>query len=126
MSLSPRSTAAEENTKSPQVCDATPVNKGMLGGGGETLPSWRWMLPHVSLCVWCVPQLGAEMGGDNEGGSGNIVRAFFLLCVCHGEQGQVREAEQTINVLQRDMRVLFFISDSSSTDPHLTSFPPLP
>lgn len=41
--------------KKPRACDATLVDMGMLGGGGETLPSWRWMLPHVSLCVWCVP-----------------------------------------------------------------------
>ena len=60
MSFSPCSAAAEEeNTKSPQACDATPVDMKMLGGGVETLPSWRWMLPHVSLCFWCVPWLEA-------------------------------------------------------------------
>lgn len=38
------------------------------------------MLPHVSLCVWCVPWLGAE-GGDVRVAVA-IVCVCLLLCVC--------------------------------------------
>lgn len=39
------------------------------------------MLPHVSLCVWCVPWLGEEEG-RHEGGGGNTVGVRVCVCMC--------------------------------------------
>lgn len=74
---------------------------GMLGGGGETLLSWRWMLPHVSLCVWCVPPVGSVVG-RHEGCGGKTVNVCVCLpvcvcvCVCYWKEGQVRGREETM------------------------------
>lgn len=89
----------------------------------------------MSLCVFGVSPgweygVGWWGGGGRESGGGNSVCVFVAVCVCvcvcRRKEGQVRGAEQTVNMPRRHLRVSSFIPDSSPTDPHPSSLLPPP
>lgn len=53
------------------------------------------MLPHVSVCV----PVGSRGGDVRVAVAIVCVCVCCFICVCHGEEGQVRGTEQTVNAL---------------------------